>query len=127
MKRVLALILCLAFILTGCGKPISHSDDTTNASTTDALTSGDIINPESFEIMEINYLGLNDDRLLNRVENLVYTEALRSLDSDKYVLENVQAVFISKEYIDEVMFNSQTNVYFGYTLDELNDIFQGTR
>ena len=94
---------------------------------TDALTSGDIINPESFEIMEINYLGLNDDRLLNRVENLVYTEALRSLDSDKYVLENVQAVFISKEYIDEVMFNSQTNVYFGYTLDELNDIFQGTR
>lgn len=128
MKRVLALLLCLAFILTGCGKPTSHhDDDTTNASTTDAITNSEVNTPDSFELMEINYLGLNDDRLLNRVENLVYTEALRSLDSEKYVLENVQAVFISKEYIDEVMFNSQSNVYFGYTLDELNDIFQGTR
>ena len=32
-----------------------------------------------------------------------------------------------EEYLDEVAFNSQSNVYFGYTLAELDEVFQGTR
>lgn len=39
----------------------------------------------------------------------------------------LSAVYISKEYLDEVAFNSQSNVYFGYTLAELDEVFQGTR
>ena len=39
----------------------------------------------------------------------------------------IYAVYISKEYLEEVAFNSQSNIYFGYTLDELNALFQGTR
>lgn len=46
------------------------------------------------------------------------------LDSSDYFVENVQAVYISQEYLDELAFNSQENVYFGYTLSELNAQFQ---
>ena len=41
--------------------------------------------------------------------------------------KNVQAVYISQEYLDELAFNSQENVYFGYTLSELNAQFQGEK
>ena len=49
------------------------------------------------------------------------------LDSSDYFVENVQAVYISQEYLDELAFNSQENVYFGYTLSELNAQFQGEK
>lgn len=39
----------------------------------------------------------------------------------------MSAVYLSKEYLEEAAFNSQSNVYFGYTLAELDEIFQGTR
>ena len=50
-----------------------------------------------------------------------------SLDSDKYFVENVSASYLSKEYLDEVSFNSQSNIYFGYTLSELDELFQGKK
>ena len=44
-------------------------------------------------------------------------------------LELVVAVCAAKwkEYLDELAFNSQENVYFGYTLSELNAQFQGEK
>lgn len=52
---------------------------------------------------------------------------MSDLDSSDYFVENVQAVYISQEYLDELAFNSQENVYFGYTLSELNAQFQGEK
>lgn len=42
-------------------------------------------------------------------------------------MENVSAVYISQEYIDELTYNSKPNVYFGYTLEEIDAVYQGTR
>lgn len=39
----------------------------------------------------------------------------------------MSAVYISKEYLEEAASISQSNVYFGYTIAELDEIFQGTR
>ncbi|NLB54301.1 MAG: hypothetical protein GX811_00775, partial [Lentisphaerae bacterium] len=58
---------------------------------------------------------------------MVYKEAVTAINSEEYFVENVSAVYISKEYLEEVAFNSQSNVYFGYTLSELDELFQGTR
>ena len=73
------------------------------------------------------YNDLDDTELLYHLEDLVYRETVSALNSTEYVVENISAVYISKEYLEEVAFNSQSNIYFGYTLEELDELFQGSR
>lgn len=75
----------------------------------------------------LNFLTLNDPHLLQYVEDTVYTELVNQLNSDEYFVENVQAIYMPEEYYAEVDFNSQENIYFGYTVSELDNVFQGTR
>jgi len=70
---------------------------------------------------------LSDEDFLRYVQDEIYAELVNDLNSDEYFVENVSAVYLSKEYLEEVAFNSQTNIYFGYTLKELDEQFQGTR
>lgn len=67
---------------------------------------------------------MGDAALLPYLENSLYEQLVSDLDSNDYFVENVQAMYISQEYLDELAFNSQENVYFGYTLSELNAQFQ---
>ena len=99
MKKIFALLLVLMMISTGC------------------LAEG---NPEQFK-------GLSDPDLLPYMEDTVYKSLVANLNSDEYFVENVSAIYISDEYLEELEFNSQANVYFGYTLDELEQQFQGQR
>lgn len=70
---------------------------------------------------------MGDAALLPYLENSLYEQLVSDLDSSDYFVENVQAMYISQEYLDELAFNSQENVYFGYTLSELNAQFQGEK
>ena len=70
---------------------------------------------------------MDDPELLSYVENNIYANLIQTLDSDEYFVENVEAIYISQEYVDELTYNSQSNVFFGYTLEELNQQFQGDR
>lgn len=74
-----------------------------------------------------DFKGLNDPSLLPYMEDTLYEELVSSLDSSEYFVENVSAIYISQEYLDEVEYNSRANIFFGYTLAELNEQFQGTR
>ncbi len=74
-----------------------------------------------------NYQSLNDPELLRYVQDTVYTDLVKDLDSSEYFVENVEAIYISKEYIEELEYNSKENIFFGYTLSELDEQFQGTR
>lgn len=67
---------------------------------------------------------MGDAALLPYLENSLYEQLVSDLDSSDYFVENVQAVYISQEYLDALAFNSQENVYFGYTLSELNVSFR---
>ena len=120
MKRVIALLLSAVMLLTGC----SYNQQSADSPTTDPVKP---TTPVVWENMEPVYDSLDDSALLAHVEDLVYREAVLSLDSAEFLVENVSAVYISKEYLDEVAFNSQSNIYFGYTLAELDELFQGTR
>lgn len=73
------------------------------------------------------FTSLNDPNLMRYVEDTVYTDLVNQLDSDKYFVENVEAVYISKEYLDELAYNSQENIYFGYKLSDLEEAFQGDK
>jgi len=79
------------------------------------------------ESLTLDYTGMNDTSLLPYIEDTLYDELVQTLNSDEYFVESVQAIYISQEYLDELAFNSQANIYFGYTLDELDAQFQGEK
>ena len=120
MKRTISLLLAVIMVLTGCSQPQTQNPSTDSVA--------DIVSvPTEWIEVQPEFNSLSDENLLLQVENLVYRETVQALNSEEYVVENVSAVYISKEYLDEVAFNSQSNVYFGYTLAELDEVFQGTR
>ncbi|MCQ2496970.1 MAG: HNH/ENDO VII family nuclease [Lachnospiraceae bacterium] len=84
------------------------------------LTSSEYASTLSFD-------GLEDEKLLRYVEDSVYTELVGKINSDEYFIQNVEAVYISKEYVEELTYNSQSNVFFGYTLADLEAQFQGQK
>lgn len=123
MKKIIALLLSTVMLFAGCGNTqMPSSDMKDNTAEVNEETLDTVI--EDFEPV---YDSLDDEQLLYHVQDLVYRDTVNSLNSEEYVVENVSAVHISKEYLEEVAFNSQSNIYFGYTLAELDELFQGTR
>ena len=68
----------------------------------------------------------DDSELTRYVEDSLYSNLLSEL-GDGYYVQNVEAVYISQEYLDTLAYNSQSNIYFGYTSEELNEQFQGKK
>ena len=66
-----------------------------------------------------SYQSLNNPELLRYVEDTVYTDLVADLDSSEYFVENVEAIYISKEYIEELEYNSKENVV--YVIDQEDD------
>ncbi len=99
MRRIISAFLVLMMVCTGC----------------------------LAEEKEEQFKGLNDPTLLPYMQDTVYEALVENLNSDEYFVENVSAVYISDEYLEELAFNSQSNLYFGYSLDELEQQFQGQK
>ena len=74
-----------------------------------------------------DFKGLNDPSLLPYIEDTLYAQLVGTLNSEDYFVENVSAVYISQEYLEELAYNSQANVFFGFTLAELEAQFQGEK
>ena len=110
MKKILALLLIVS--LLACSLPASFAEEA-------QLPAG--------SVPEAGFSGMGDPNLLRYTEDTIYENLVATLDSDEYFVENVSAVYISQEYIDELAYNSQANIYFGYTLQELAEQFQGTK
>lgn len=155
MKRIIAILLAFVMTISGCasatdGKESSIYADTSNTSEvrnqeavedskesveeSDSEENSEITDLESFDIddyeyetEEVNFESLNDPSLLQYMQDSIYAELEDTFHSDDYVIEEVTAVYISKEYIEELEYNSQSNVFFGYTLAELDEQFQGKK
>lgn len=122
IKRIISIILALIMALTGCVRP-----NIEKSSTKQETLPIDDEKSDSANLVEVkpHFNSLSDKKLLAEVEDLVYRETIDALDGKDYVVENVSSVYISKEYLEEMAFNSQANVYFGYSLSELNEVFGG--
>lgn len=136
MKKIIALFLCSVIFLTACtpsrNDDHNHSVLESELETTTTISTADIINPSGIHVEDtgtelVQFSDLGDPDLLQYVEDSVYAELAYCLESDYYTIENITASYISQEYLDEVAFNSQSNIYFGYTIAELDAHFQGTR
>lgn len=156
MKRIIAIILSCALVLCGCGQSaeVKNSEENENTNTQETVieqvkedTHSEELNTidEVEEVIEknisdyepdaddtpfeyeVDFESLDDEELQKYIEDNIYKELVQQLDSDEYFVENVETVYISQEYIDELSYNSKSNVYFGYTLAEIDETFQGTR
>ena len=70
---------------------------------------------------------MSEGGLPEYIRDSVYEQVLSQGLPDGSFVENVQAVYISQEYIDELTYNSQSTVFFGYTIAELQNQFQGSK
>ena len=128
MKKSIALILSLLImlsILQGCSVQKNEQVESKKSETTAETTIADLKNNHTDSVPEFE--GLSDPRLAKYMEDAVYAEVIDHIDTKKYVVENVEAVYISKEYLEEAAYNSKSNIYFGYTKDELDKQFSGTK
>lgn len=133
MKRIIALLLSLTLFLSGCAQSKSAPQSQAFFSESTAAAAPDSASEAYIPCMTVwkddvpQYNSLNDTELLGHIEDLVYRDTVTTLDSTDYLVSDVSAVYVSKEYLEEVSYNSQSNIYFGYTLDELDKQFQGKR
>ncbi len=140
IKKTVSLLLTLLLLVSvfqGCSRDNSESRTADETATVDeaepttsaAATADEIYSTENTGLDDTvkSFNDLNDPRLLSYMESAVYSEVLGHIDSTKYAVENVEAIYISKEYLEESAYNSKSNVFFGYTLDELDNHFQGTK
>lgn len=156
MKRLIAIILAFTMTLSACSFSAEKKTENTDSKPTEIGTGVEkeretaketddteqqvvfhevsaentaIRNTQSdiFESYTGSAKDLNDETLLRFIEDSVYSDLVNQLDSEDYFVESVNAVYVSQEYLDELAYNSQANVYFGYTLDEIDQLFQGTK
>lgn len=109
MKKVIALLLCFVLLLSGC--VVDKTKDTQLLETSENIdcSFGDMSNPE----------------LLPYISNQLYDSLENELSHDDFVVEDIQSTYISKEYLEELNYNSKENIYFGFTLSEIASQFEG--
>lgn len=115
MKQWLSWALCCTLLFS----PTLHWVNSTS-----------IAHGASLPTTNIQFAGMGDPRLIPYLEDSVYmglVEQLGNLDDATYFIEDISAVCISQEYLTEIAAYSKENVFFGYTLSELDTMFSGTR
>ena len=133
-KKLLCILLSTMLVLlsSGCGGRAASDGGSTGGS--DASGNGETVGTHlsmrSLPVVQttgLEFAGLSDPKLHSSIEDAIYAQLVHDLDSGEYVVERVEAVYISQEYIDESSYNSKANIYFGSTLEELEAQYQGER
>lgn len=106
-RAVLVVLLSSALVLQGCAFPAGRSQTTATE--------------------EVQFADLDDPELHSHLQESVYEQVVESLDSEEYLVGNVDVTYISKEYLKESSFNSQDNIFFGYSLAALDELYEGEK
>lgn len=113
MKKFVAALLSVCLVLAGCS-PVPQEQATP--------TQGDPWDDQATP----TFTSMDDPELADYLESEIYADLVEDLNSDRYFVENVETVYVSKEYLDELKYNSQENIYFGYTLSDIMASFGET-
>lgn len=142
MRKYTAFLLAVIMLLTGC------TARNTGMSVPEEMTAGTVTDEAVTEVTaaveeesdytvenisayadddEPDFETLDDPELLQYIEDSIYAGLEENFASDDYAVQDIHSIYISKEYLDELEYNSQSNIFFGYTLKELDERFSGTR
>lgn len=141
MKRLFSLVLASAMLLTGCTRSVNQSSISSSSEATSitntpsnietsqaSVTATTDASQETAQDTKFDPNNFSDPRTMNYIEDNLYVNLVDDFSKEgKYIVEGVHASYISKEYLEELKSNSQPNVYFGYTLQEIDKELQGTR
>lgn len=145
MRNFLSLFLSSVLLLAGCASRQQMTNPSTLMQSTKKIDgegiykSSDMSKSEATVIPEEEqgddtdftynpkFESLNDKELLNYVKDNVYQELIPDLNSSEYFVENVDAVYISQDYLEEVAYNSKSNIFFGYSLEEVEKVYSDTQ
>lgn len=110
MRRFLTALLCACLVLSGCATASSSESQ--------------IVEPVSYQYPD-EYVSLTDPEMAEGLEESVYTSLREALNSEDFLIDEVEVAYVSQEYLDELQYNSQESVFFGYTLPDIRDYFEG--
>ncbi len=146
MRKLIAVILILSLALCSCAsekqtvntdesisitslkkgeEDLSLNTDNVNAAENNQVEDEEY-DPEDYEYV-VDFRDLDDKELLRYIKDNVYSSLISDLNNPDYYVEKVDTVFISKEYLEEVEYNSKSNIFFGYTLEEIGEVFGDTK
>ena len=138
MKKLVAVLLSCSILLVACSNSYdveeSITDTQVELEVSESTEVSETVQTESIETEETqnieelidciesyeqdDFTSLADPALHQYVEDEIYEDLESSLGEDYQVL-NVNAIYVSQEYLEELEYNSQKNIYFGYTIDEI--------
>lgn len=120
MKKLIALLSCISMTLVGCS---SNNMSITTTSIEESKESVEMPDEEKGDDTPYEYTlefdSLDDENLMEYTKNKIYSDLVDDLNDTDYFIENVDTTYVSKEYIEELEYNSKANIFFGYTLDEI--------
>ncbi len=125
MKKFLAIVLCIMVTLSGCGSKSRTQAEASNIK--ESTIASEEMGDESGYEFKPDFASLDDKDLLRYVKDNVYNEVVSQLNSDKYYVENVDATYVSKEYLEELSYNSKSNIFFGYTLADIEGLYGSSK
>lgn len=113
MSRLLTIALACVLALTACTPP--------------ATPTRQLVSSEEYARFDVSPTSLGDPALLSHVVDSVEADLVSAAEGQDHFVENVEARYYSKEYLEELAYNSKANIYFGYTLAELEKQFEGQK
>lgn len=116
---LLCFILSFSMVLIGSG----CSGGSVDSENENAATATDINESVEDDSPELHFADLSDPNLLRYTEDAILSDFELNAASDDYEVEEVYATYVSKEYLEELEYNSKANIYFGYTLSDLMEQF----
>lgn len=127
MRKFIAALSSSALLLSGCSVAEPGSRPQAEPITTETSAEVRVEQSAAVDSCAPELSSVSDPDFLQCVEDSVFASTEGELSSDDYVVESVVAKHVSKEYLEELDYNSRENIYFGYTLSEIEAQFEGVK
>lgn len=115
-SKAISIPLCLALVLQGCGVPAQTGNGSDPATP-----------QESAQPVADNDQKMSDADFVKKLEDAIYQLIVKDLDENGnrkgLQIQDVKAVYLSKEYLEQYAYNTKETKFFGTTLGELEKKF----
>ncbi|WP_322156010.1 hypothetical protein [Paratractidigestivibacter sp.] len=130
--KTIACVLSAALALQGCGTPAATTQEQSTGTAAGQQSASDGAQTEATKALaEVDASSTVDSSLAEKLQDAVFDYITADLDADgnpqNLEVQEVKAVYLSKEYLEQYAFNTKETKFFGSTLGELEARFGGEK